>query len=185
MYVSHKLRCVYMAVPRTASRSVSTWLKEEHAGRGINQKAAMGSHHGISMPTLVTCKKMGYKIICPVRNPWDVIVSWWHHNPRWFGADNEEFAKFVEWFPKHGKNKYLDEGRLYWYWAQHSTRIVRYERLRQDLARILRVPINLPSIGVSDRRPYHTYYTPELRDYVGEKFAPEIEEYGYSFQEVE
>lgn len=185
MYVSHSLRCVYMAVPRTGSRSVARWLQDDHAARASRKKAVHGNHHGVDAPVLAECRKMGYRIICPVRNPWDVIVSWWHHNPNWFGLGNAEFPQFVEWFPKHGRNRYLDEGRLYSFWSQHATRIVKYERLRQDLARILHVPINLPHIGKSARGPYQEYYTPELRDYVAEKFAPEIEQYGYRFEELE
>lgn len=184
MYVSHKLRIVYMAVPRTASRSVAQFLRREHAAQ-ITGRKGMGGHHGISGPDLQDCKHLGYRIICPVRNPWDVIVSWWHHNRNWFGPTNAEFAKFVGRFPIDGRNKYLYEGRLYWSWAQHATRIVRYENLRQDLGRLLQVPINLPEIGISDRKPYQDYYDDELREFVAEAFAPEIREYGYSFEETD
>jgi hypothetical protein len=180
VYVSHKLRIIYMAVPRTASRAVRKFLVEEHRAREVGKKG-FGGHHGIDGKVIRQCYDLGYKIICPVRNPWDVIVSWWHHNPRWFGEANAEFAKFVEWFPKHGKNKYLFEGMLYHFWAQHSTRIIKYEHLRADLARIIRAPVNLEVIGKSDRKPYADYYDDELREYVAEAFAAEIEEYGYSF----
>jgi hypothetical protein len=142
----------------------------------------MGNHHGIEPKTLKACREFNYRIIATVRNPWDVIVSWWHHNQNWFGPTNSEFPRFVSRFPIDGRNNYMAEGRLYWRWTQHATHIIKYERLEADLSRVIRQPVSLPHIGESDRKPYQDYYDAELRAFVAEAFAPEIEEFKYTFQ---
>lgn len=182
MYVCHSLKIVYFGVPRTASRSVAQFLREEHDAVPIRNKSPGGSHHNISFPELRRCREFDYRVIATVRNPWDIIVSWWHHNKDWFGRDNAEFEKFARRFPIDGRNKYSCEGRMYLRYTREATHIIKYERLRTDLARVIRRPVTLPTIGVSERRLYSTYYDSDLRDFVAEAFAEEIEQYGYKFK---
>ena len=182
MYVCHKLKVVYFGVPRTASRSVARFLQEDHKAVPIRNKSPGGAHHNIAFPELNRCRELNYRVIATVRNPWDIIVSWWHHNQNWFGRGNAEFEKFVRRFPMDGRNQYLCEDRMYLRYTREATHVIKYERLKTDLQRVLRVPVELPSIGVSDRQLYSRYYNAELRDFVAEAFAEEIEQYRYTFK---
>ncbi len=182
MYVSHELKIVYFGVPRTGSRAVAQFLKERHKAHAVGKSVRLGEHHGIDPHTLKRCREFDYRIIATVRNPWDVIVSWWHHNPEWFGKPNAEFAQFARRFPRHQKNKYLLEDRLFLRYTREATHVIKWERLEKDLARVIRQPVELPVLGASDRQPYQTYYDAELRDFIGEAFAEEIAQFKYSFK---
>ena len=125
---------------------------------------------------------MRYRVIACVRNPWDILVSWYHHNKNWFGPKFTEFPDFIRRFPVDRKNVYLENGRMFEMYTKHASHIIHFESQRQDLARILHVPIPLPHIGASDRRPYQSYYDESSREFVAERFSYEIERYGYRFE---
>jgi hypothetical protein len=65
--------------------------------------------------------------------------------------------------------------------------IIRFENLADDFRAVCaRVGISdapLPQYNRSDREHYSKYYDTELRELIGKRFAPEIERFGYAFEE--
>ena len=70
MHVIHK-RLVFIAHPRTASRSIRDTLKR------IGAKEAAG-HHPIAPKILENEKALGASVGCVIRNPFDLLVSWYY-----------------------------------------------------------------------------------------------------------
>ena len=181
MYVCHNLRLVYLAVPRTASRSIAQYLTERHNAVPEGKNHMPGGHHGINVPVLEQCQADGYRVVSVVRNPWDYMVSWWHHGQHWLKTNG--WSEYLRVWPVSEKNRYHLNGRPFLRWTQVSTDIIRYEELLPGLEEILGEVVQLPRKGISDdRKPYHTYYNEEDRQFIADWYAPEIEEYGYRFE---
>lgn len=134
-----------------------------------------------------------------VRNPWDLQVSSFHHIRRerpHLMSHVETFEEFIRWK--------LDPERPYQYHVDTSIDlqsdyvidlhgkvlvdfIGRYENLHDDFAEACRrIGIKAPELPhkrqAKDRgKDYRSYYTDELAALVGERFAPDIELFGYTF----
>ncbi|AYH42283.1 sulfotransferase family 2 domain-containing protein [Azoarcus sp. DN11] len=134
-----------------------------------------------------------------VRNPWDLQVSSFHHIRRerpHLMSHVETFDEFIRWK--------LDPERPYQYHVDTSIDlqsdyvidlhgkvlvdfIGRYENLHDDFEEACRrIGIKAPELPhkrqAKDRgKDYRSYYTDELAALVGERFAPDIELFGYTF----
>ncbi len=71
MIISHTLRYVYIGIPRTASKSMNTWLVKNYAGESF------GYHHQWQVPEEVK----DYLIFTIVRNPYERVISGHFHVP--------------------------------------------------------------------------------------------------------
>jgi sulfotransferase famil protein len=134
-----------------------------------------------------------------VRNPWDLQVSSFHHIRRerpHLMSHVESFDEFLRWK--------LDPARPYQYHVDTSIElqsdyvidlhgkvlvdfIGRYETLHDDFEEACRrIGIKAPALPhkrqAKDRgKDYRSYYTDELAGMVAERFAPDIELFGYTF----
>jgi len=134
-----------------------------------------------------------------VRNPWDLQVSSFHHIRRerpHLMSHVESFDEFLRWK--------LDPARPYQYHVDTSIElqsdyvidlhgkvlvdfIGRYETLHDDFEEACRrIGIEAPALPhkrqAKDRgKDYRSYYTDELAAMVAERFAPDIELFGYTF----
>jgi hypothetical protein len=65
--------------------------------------------------------------------------------------------------------------------------VMRFENLADDFrtvsAKLGIPPAPLPQYNRSDREHYSKYYDAELRELIRKRFAPEIERFGYAFEE--
>jgi hypothetical protein len=180
LYICNELRLIYLAQPRTASRSVSSYLKEHYAVRNHT------GHHHLDVRECEWRRADGWQIVTTVRNHFDILVSWWHHNPRWFRPrdPNPTFEVFVWEFARHIRNKFVAPGRMYWKYQPFATEILKFETLWDDLGRVLGTEIpseERPHIGPSTRKPYREYYDEPLRRFVEEEWHQEMADYGYEF----
>ena len=134
-----------------------------------------------------------------VRNPWDLQVSSFHHIRRerpHLMSHVETFEEFIRWK--------LDPERPYQYHVDTSIDlqsdyvidlhgkvlvdfIGRYDNLHDDFEEACRrIGIKAPELPhkrqAKDRgKDYRSYYTDELAALVGERFAPDIQLFGYTF----
>lgn len=185
MYVCEDIRCVYLAQPRTASRSVVHFLQ----ANTVLARDSIKAHHHAMDPVLVDrYKREGWKIITAVRNHFDIIVSFYHHAPHWFSRPKQEatFANYVTDFAMRTDiNKYAIDHRLFYKYQPVATHILRYETLWRDLGEATGLntePGRRPLVGVSkDRKPYRDYYDADSRRFVEQWYKAELEEYGYAF----
>jgi hypothetical protein len=65
--------------------------------------------------------------------------------------------------------------------------VMRFENLADDFRTVsakLGIPAApLPQYNRSNREHYSKYYDAELRELIGKRFAPEIDRFGYAFEE--
>jgi hypothetical protein len=139
-----------------------------------------------------------------VRNPWDRVISqfWWTIGGR--GGSNQAFGKFnpAKEIPKGGE--LIKRFRAWvrgvsiaplcaWSHIKDTSILddfIRYENLEKDTLRILNKfgidAINIPypteksKFRISTKH-YTEYYDDETRQMVAEKFAKDIEHFGYKF----
>ena len=179
MYLHEETGIVYLASERAASRSVAKALQSI----GFKQE---GAHH--DGPDQGYELIPGQPVITTIRNHWDAMVSWWY-NLRMY---EKETRPTLIWLTRHvSRNRYLFRPGSMWRHAQIPGAVaVRFERLDEDLNRVLRTfglpQVDIPEVGVSherERRHYSTYYDSETRLFVRWAFGPEIERFDYDFEE--
>jgi hypothetical protein len=125
-----------------------------------------------------------------VRNPWDLLVSYWHylqrapnHRRGRFVRSLPSFARYVEYEIHRGR---ISQSRLL---CDRDGELLvdfvgRYESLAADFAVVCRrigVEASLPRVNASGHDDYREHYNPSLAARVGEAFAADIERFGYSF----
>lgn len=178
-------KMVFIAHPKMASRSVREAMKK-------NSGFQVGSHHAIEPERLEEERRRGASIGCIIRNPYDVMVSWYFHmEVRKAARDNRRpvpINSFPDWLdyilPKG--NGYIEHG-LYPGYRLCDT-VMQFENLFMEWkawckkCRVIYYP--LEHLGKSESRDcehYSTYYDNESREKVRRKFAEEIALGGYSF----
>jgi hypothetical protein len=127
-----------------------------------------------------------------VRNPWDLLVSYWHylqtapgHRRGRIARSLPSFAAYVEYEIRRGQFSQASllcdrEGRLL------VDFVGRYESLAGDFAFVCRrigVEASLPRVNVGRRGDYRELYSPALAARVAEAFAADIERFGYDFDD--
>jgi hypothetical protein len=117
---------------------------------------------------------------CFVRNPWDRLVSWrcWNHPT----------VPFENWLEGHIKNRNVPSLTQSEYLSDFDFDFIgRFELIRKDWRRAaakigLKKIARLPHLKKSRRKPYQSYYTPEMVRTVAELESPLIERFGYTFE---
>lgn len=189
MYIHHDAQLIYLAHPRTASVCTATALKKV----GFKKMEPPSDHHSQlwDRGTPVTREtRDGWTVFTTVRNHWDAAVSWafkryYRHgmnpDPPW-GPEAFDYA--LDWHA----NRWVKEDTLWHLHAPDADLIMRYENLDDDLASVLGdaggdVPELVPHNVSREREGAHyaECMTDEGREYIGDRFAAEIERYGYEW----
>lgn len=132
----------------------------------------------------------GYTTFCVERNPWDRTISRYFmvkNSPNHGGRPDLTLDEFLrDWDPKPNWPLYMDEiGEKI-----IVDRIVRYERLAQDIEALMR-SIGLPSFTPTlrtksewrtDRRPPSQFLSAEQAQKIADIYAKEIALHGYELQ---
>jgi hypothetical protein len=178
MYVDHEAGIVFLAQPRTGSRAIKDWISNRN---GVD---LIGPHHSVDPAFLKVLQSEGYRSFSVVRNHWDIVVSFYYLNR--LHGNREEFHAWITRFVH--RDGWVDHGgekgsfRIFWKLRPYSDELLRYEHgLAERRSKLYGEPVVLPSIGISDRKPYRDYYTEALRQYVADWFADEIATLGYEF----
>lgn len=123
-----------------------------------------------------------------VRNPWDRIVSDLHFCKNKGFVDQNLTVKqdviknfksvqrwkspCVDWITLNGENQ--------------MDMVLRFENLQHDFQTLcdkLNINATLPMTNISKHKHYTEYYDDETRQMVAEKYAKDIEMFGYKFEE--
>jgi hypothetical protein len=159
----------FIAHPRTASVATGQALLD------LGFEKMMG-HHQFSVKVL----NPRWTVFATVRNPFDLMVSWYYHKKKY------QAHTFQEWLPKFlaESNQYLDQGLFFG--LPHCTRVLRYEILQEDFNLVLVEagfpPVEIPHKNVSIARPYKPlseYYNHKLINLMKAHFGEEIRQNGY------
>lgn len=211
MPISHRLKVLFIHIPRTGGHSLERALEmrdserigqlceDRHALFGINDKERALHHY--SLAELVSEKLLtkhqldNYFKFSFVRNPWDKMVSEYF----WRGCKQDgqsiSFDEFIIKFLQHNvatQDLYSDH-----YQAQHKfimdsngsvavDFVGRFENLSNDFAQMCQkyqLPNSpLKTLNGTKHLHYSRYYNEESRKLVGEVFREDIELFDYHFE---
>jgi hypothetical protein len=121
------------------------------------------------------------KIAVTIRNPYDVLVSWFVLNKPGL------FKNFDEFIKGYNHTFMLVGGKMFWLEAPgNDFQYIRYEYLQEDWDTFLKSagmePVALPHENrTPGKKPYREYYGPDTIKLVEEKFGEEIAKFGYTF----
>ncbi len=201
--ISFQKRFLFVHIPKTAGNSIQTILRHYSEDEivalraeqnGIERFGLRNPHYKIKKHSTLAEYRAAlggerfrdlYKFTC-VRNPWDRMVSYY------FGAaqrpeawDRKEFKKLILKALSITDYLRLDKGEADPFGNVDYT--MRFENLAGEFRTVsarLGIPdAPLPKYNRSHREHYSKYYDAELRELIRKRFAPEIERFGYAFEE--
>lgn len=154
---------LYLMEPHTASRATAKLLKDQLGGSEVG-------HHHISVRELTDRRRTAsvhnihnYKILCTIRNPFDVLVTQWKysghaHKPidekilvaRYGGTpvynkkrkEANNYLPFLDWVIKNIEHPMISEP-LKGLWKECHT-CLHYENINQELSEFFDRPLALP-----------------------------------------
>jgi len=126
-----------------------------------------------------------YKFTC-ARNPWDRMVSYYftptQNTETW---NRKKFRAIISKAVSVAEYLRLEKGEQDPF--ANVDYIMRFENLADDFRAVSSKlgisPVKLPQYNRSSREHYSKYYDDELRELVRNRFAAEIERFGYAFEE--
>lgn len=163
MFVCDNPKIVFVAIPKTATRSIYGLLKDNFGGRVI-------SDHARKIPPAYN----NYFSFCIVRNPYDRICSdYWSRCRR--GSDRYGIlTKFKQQGLENTLESYLDvyprESRSTWF-AQHNfiegnniNKILHFEKLQEEFNELpfVKNNITLPLINTTSKK----VFSPKTKDFL-------------------
>jgi hypothetical protein len=173
-----------------------------HRTGGTSVKRALGIR-SIHMTALETIEKLGQNrwnskfTFTIVRNPWDQVVSHYHHRIRTNRTNLQvNPVRFTKWVKRVYDEKdpyYQDTPKMTMPqsdWITDSEGeilvnfIARFERLEEDFRAIcehLNLQSSLPHLNISQHGDYRGYYDIETTEIVAKCFSKDIKLFRYSF----
>ena len=199
--ISFQKRFLFVHIPRTGGNSIQSILRHYSEDEitcsrvrqdGIERFGVQNPNYQIKKhSSLIEYRaalgeeqfRAFYKFTC-VRNPWDRMVSYYFGTgPQVAEWDREALEKLV--LKTLSVTDYLrldDEADPF----ANVNRIMRFETLAEDFRSVCaELDIStapLPEYNRSKREHYSKYYDKKLRTLVAERFASEIEHFGYRFE---
>ena len=179
MYILNNL--AFIAHPKTASTATMKVLRAQGA-------QLYGNHHEVQEDRCSMILDSGGIVMSTVRNPFDVMVSWYfHYANRRKGAVMEPFREWLPWILNH-PNPYMEQGMFYG--LPWTNWVLRYENLQADfnagLTELGLAPVVISPANVShlrDGRPYQEMYDTKLRNLIEQHYEDELSEFGYALEE--
>ncbi|MBN1815502.1 MAG: sulfotransferase family 2 domain-containing protein [Anaerolineae bacterium] len=205
MIISHRHKYLFVELPHTACTAISKELCELYDGEPILRKHA----HYHEFLRVATPVERDYFVFSGIRNPMDEVVSLYekyrtNHRGNYtdpkkrkgrgghvtrldmasFSFIQETGADFPAFFRRFYRLPYDN-----WSSLAHNRfdAIIRYEHLQSDFAHTLDslglekqrpLPVVNPT---ADKRPFLSYYTPEIWDHATWVFGPFMQKWGYDF----
>jgi len=192
--ISHKHKFIYTRVAKTASSTIVHLLQKsvEDLERLATDDWVHDKNHvplwhlkkNIPEKEFNLYFKFGF-----VRNPWDRLVSAYHYSVKWFAINDaqklnlKKFDNFSSWLREMytGFNKYGSQ----WSYVRGCDFVGKTENLQEDFNIIcdkIGIPQqHLPHKNKTNHKHYTEYYDDETREIVAEKYAKDIEYFGYEF----
>lgn len=181
-------------IPQFLCSRLSHWTGHRIGGKIPRHAKVIAAHEMLPREFFDSLFKFAF-----VRNPWDLQVSSFHHlkreRPHLVG--DRDFESFLRWKldPERPYQFHIDtsiELQSDYLVDLHGNVLVdfigRYENLEEDFHTVCdRIGIPAPRLAhkrqAKGRKSYHTYYTEETMALVQERFHPDIELFGYTFED--
>ena len=201
--ISFQKRFLFVHIPKTAGNSIQTILRHYSEDEIVALRAEQDGieRFGLRNPNYKIKKHstlaeyraaLGeaqfhdlYKFTC-VRNPWDRLVSYYFGTTQLVEPwDRKEFRKLMLRALSVTDYLRLNQGEADPF--DNMDYIMRFENLADDFravsARLAIPDAPLPQYNRSNREHYSKYYDAELYELIRKRFAPEIDRFGYAFEE--
>jgi len=197
--ISHKHKFIFITPPKTGSTSITyALLKFADIEKVFSQsnfkytfdyvdEFSERSKHTSIRKMMEQMKIDEYKLIGSIRNPYDRVVSMWKTSHRGKGRGDQR--DFSSWICFSGFNTKLDPLiDLFSYGGKVIVdNFIRFENFQEDFNIVcdkIGIPKQeLPHKNKSKHKHYTEYYDDETRQIVAEKYAKDIEHFGYEFGE--
>ena len=196
MVVSDKLGCVFVHVQKTGGSSIETALRAadplgaSRIEKGGRHRTASEIREGMDPAQWQRSFRFGF-----VRNPWDRLVSWYAMcvqatAPNAFARHVIEHVPSFESFIEQpvGMLERTARPQCDYLEDAQGLRLVdfvgRYEALAADFATVaqrLLIDAALPHDNPSRHRPYRDYFNTRTRKLVEQRFARDLDAFGYTF----
>lgn len=187
MRISHKHKFVFIAVPKTGSTSVRSIIDPYSDIVSVNDRNSPYKHHTTALNLKKHFESQGwnwgdYYKFSVVRNPWERRVSSWAYRLKKGQHNYTEFKDFVMHYPAAPQFHWLsdEDGNFLMDYAFKLEDPDGMNKVFNDL----KIPkVKLPHKNKNGHKHYTEYYDNETREMVAEKYAKDIEYFGYEFKE--
>jgi hypothetical protein len=193
--INHQHKFLFIHIPRTGGSSIESQFNyNEDIERNKHWNLNDWKNH-LSDEGLKDYFKFSF-----VRNPWDFMIS--KYKDIWFtskhpgGPIGERAGKSLKYFLEHYKNPSHEKGEtLHDYFDPEQMDFIgRFENRENDLQHISqKIGVNIDSnIHLrkvqmrnknKNKKHYTEYYDDETREIIAERYAKDIEYFGYKFGE--
>jgi hypothetical protein len=157
-------------------------------GAALLPAVIVGNHHSVDEERCRLILDSGGIIMATIRNPYDLLVSWYFHYKQRRGTKAPDMESFKTWLPQQlaHPNEYIRKGLFYGLpWVN---RVIRFEKLQDDFNAVLEEiglePITIGQFNVSrfrEGQSYQEMYDSELIGLVVSHFGEVLAEHGYSY----
>ena len=195
MIISPKYKFVFIATEKTGCTSVSNSLENIDDTKKIIGNLVPKDRNNYLYSKHTSCSEFtnnhsdfnDYFKFAFVRNPWDRVVSWYFFSKTSsYESRNTSNISFKE-FIKIKSNVWKGPQQNQYDFTKCCDFIGRFENLQQDFNIIcdkIKIPQQqLLSKNKSKHKSYTEYYDDETRQLVADRFAKDIEYFGYKFGE--
>jgi len=199
--ISFQKRFLFVHIPKTAGNSIQSVLRNYSEDEivalrceqdGIERFGLRNPNYKIKKHSTLAEYRAAlgderfrdlYKFTC-VRNPWDRMVSYYFTPTKQVDElDRKKFKKVISTALSVADYLQLYKGEADSF--GNVDYIMRFENLADDFRVVCAAlgirPVPLPRYNRSSREHYSKYYDDNLREFVGKRFAVEIERFGYTF----
>ena len=192
MIISHKRKFIFARTPKAGTSSV---IRALFPGK---TKMLWHNHESLSeIKDLVDSEIYeSYFKFTFVRNPWDRLVSRYAWGclrnkdslprpPRVHSTSGSVFLDFTDYIKNINEDRFGVFIQNQWNYAHECVFIGKFENLQEDFNVVCdNIGISrkkLPRINKSKHKHYTEYYDEETKQNVAEKYAKDIEMFGYEF----
>jgi hypothetical protein len=200
--ISFEKRFLFVHIPKTAGNSIQSVLRDYSEDElvalrgeqdGIERFGLRNPNYKIKKHSTLAEYRAAlgemefgslFKFTC-IRNPWDRMISlYFTPTQRTETWDRNKFRKIISRALPVTNYLRLEKGRGDPF--ANVNYIMRFENLADDFRAVCAAldisPAPLPRYNRSNREHYSKYYDDQLRELVGDRFAAEIERFGYTFE---
>ena len=202
--ISHKYKYIFIHIPKCAGSSIERMLLcHEHVTCDWDHKFPLktlsnkdkheykldiNSQHHVSLDSFPIKTQQDYFCFTVVRNPWSKIVSSWlyHKKIKKYPHDLKQFitSKSIGYKMDQVAPYHLDLQSSY---INNNMDVVcRFETIAHDFKQVqkkLNINTHLPHDNKTNQKHYSEYYDDETKQIVAERYAKDIELFGYKFGE--